>query len=191
MAKPWSWCLLFLQDISQLWRCRIRSKVFIPVCFQVGLVTNLSLYVSTACRWRLEAREVQWWGRHPYCEECTVVPRGTDNTKIRYREYAGDSATQVYSGLGDYWGHLPSSTFPHKDDHCQKSCLQHSPCRQIRLSSQEWSGVRCSIVTSSETRVDWDLVGHGPWVSVVLLNQLTGYSGELSRGRVCGCGCWR
>jgi hypothetical protein len=37
-----------------------------------------------------------------HCEECTVVPRGTDYTKIRYREYAGGSATQVYSGLGDY-----------------------------------------------------------------------------------------
>ena len=37
-----------------------------------------------------------------HCEECTVVPRGTDNTKIRYREYGGGSATQVYSGLGDY-----------------------------------------------------------------------------------------
>ena len=37
-----------------------------------------------------------------HCKECTVVPRGTDNTKIRYREYGGGSATKVYSGLGDY-----------------------------------------------------------------------------------------
>ena len=90
-----------------------------------------------------------------HCEECTVVPRGTWNTKIRYREYKGGSAKQVHSGLGDYWGHLLSSTFPIKDDLCQKSCLQHSPCRQMRLSSQDCSGVRCSVVTSSETRVDW------------------------------------
>ena len=37
-----------------------------------------------------------------YCEECAVVPRGTQNTKIRYREYEGGSAIHVYSGLGDY-----------------------------------------------------------------------------------------
>ena len=37
-----------------------------------------------------------------HCEECTVVPRGTEKTKIRYREYKGGSATHVYSGLGDY-----------------------------------------------------------------------------------------
>ena len=29
----------------------------------------------------------------------------------------------------------------------------------MRLSSQEWSGVRCSVVTSSETRVDWVTLG--------------------------------
>ena len=29
----------------------------------------------------------------------------------------------------------------------------------MRLSSQDWSGVRCSVVTSSKTRVDWGGLG--------------------------------
>ena len=127
-----------------------------------------------------------------HCEECTVIPRGTDNTKIRYREYGGGSATQVYSGLGDY------STFPLKDDRCQKSCLQHSPCRQMRLSSQEWSGLRCSIVTSSKTRVDWTYTPHNHRSVIGVVTAITNYPGwrpvsslKTKAGRQLGAGSGR
>ena len=36
---------------------------------------------------------------------------------------------------GDYWGHLPSPTFPLCDDLRHESSSKHSLCRQMRISS--------------------------------------------------------
>ena len=64
---------------------------------------------------------------------CSTVP-------LKYCTVTCTVYTAHCCSPGDYWGHLPSRTFPLYDDLHHKSCRKQSLCRQMRLSSPLCSG---------------------------------------------------
>ena len=96
-----------------------------------------------------------------YCcvVSCTVytdvhccTPGGIEDSVMQYSVYPNSIRTTVLQSVHRTilytQGLLRTSPLRHftslvYDDLHHKSCLKPSPCRQIRLSQQEWSGVRC------------------------------------------------